>query len=81
MSAGPDQSSLRERAGMNCVTNITYSDGRWERPYYTMSRERAYDYLRWLMRGGWRGLQFEVFRDGHWHDLAAEANAELGVGR
>jgi hypothetical protein len=65
----------REREGMFCVSNITYPDGRWERPFYTMDRDRAYGYLRWLIEGGWRGLQFEQFRDGQWHDLSAEANA------
>ena len=76
-----ESADAREREGMYCVSNITYPDGRWERPFYTMDRERAYGYLRWLIKGGWRGLQFEQYRSGEWHDLAAEANAELRTER
>jgi hypothetical protein len=59
---------------MYCISNITYSDGRWERPYYTMDRERAARYLCWLRDGGWRGLHLEQYRDGGWRDIAAEAD-------
>lgn len=66
----PGSSESQEREGMYCISNITHSHGRWERPYYTTDRGRASDYLCWLRDGGWRGLHVEQYRDGQWHDLA-----------
>ncbi len=63
----PDPTT-REVEGMFCIANITYSDGRWERPFYTMDPERARGYLEWLTQGGWRGLHFERFVEGKWVD-------------
>lgn len=60
----------RDVEGMICVSNITYSDGRWERPYYTRDQERARAYLEFLVTGGWRGLNVGRFTDGEWVDWA-----------
>lgn len=58
----------RDVEGMLCISNITYSDGRWERPYYTRDPESARAYLEFLARGGWTGLHVSRFTDGEWVD-------------
>ncbi len=64
----PDPTT-REVEGMFCIANITYSDGRWERPLYTMDESKARGYWDWLVSGGWRGMSFEQFHDGEWRDV------------
>lgn len=76
----PLSQSKREVEGMFCVSNITYSDGRWERPYYTQDEDKAASYLTFLVTGGWRGMHVERYTDGEWVDWHDRVVTE-GAGR